>query len=74
MRGANSVPVWQRNYYEHVVRNERELELITKYIDYNPFNWQLDRDNAYNTRNLPAPETMDDYLKDAEEMMGVKTL
>ncbi len=74
MRGANGVPVWQRNYYEHIVRNERELELITKYIDYNPFNWQLDRDNANNILNLPTPETVDDYLKDAEEMMGVKTL
>jgi REP element-mobilizing transposase RayT len=74
VRGTNDVPVWQRNYYEHIVRNERELELITKYIDYNPFNWQLDRDNLDNIRNLSTPESVDDYLKDAEEMMGVKTL
>jgi putative transposase len=74
MRGTNGVPVWQRNYYEHIIRNERELELITKYIDCNPFNWQLDRDNANNTRNLPAPEIVEAYLKDAEEMMGEKTL
>ena len=72
-RGTNGVPVWQRNYYEHIVRNQWELELITKYINYNPFNWQLDRDNASNTRNLFAPETVDHYLKDAEEMMGVTT-
>ena len=74
MRGITGAPVWQRNYYEHIVRNERELELITKYIDNNPFNWQLDRDNVNNIRNLSAPETVDDYLKDVEEMMGVKTL
>ena len=74
MRGTNGIPVWQRNYYEHIVRNERELELITKYIDYNPLNWQLDRDNTSNTRNLPAPEAVEDYLKDAEEMIGVKIL
>jgi putative transposase len=65
--------LWQRNYYEHVIRNERELDLIAKYIHYNPFNWQVDRDNVQNTRNLSVPESIEDYLKDAEEILGVKT-
>ncbi len=73
MRGVKAAPVWQRNYYEHVIRNDRELELITRYIDYNPLNWQLDRDNLKNIRNLPVPEKIDDYIKDAEEIIGVKT-
>lgn len=73
MRGVKAAPVWQRNYYDHIVRNEKELELITKYIDYNPLNWQLDRDNLENIRNLPVPETVEDYLKDAEQIIGVKT-
>jgi hypothetical protein len=34
----------------------------------------LDRDNINNALGLSAPETVDDYLKDAEEMIGVKTL
>ncbi len=73
MRGVKAAPVWQRNYYEHVIRNDRELELITKYIDYNPLNWQLDRDNLKNIRSLPVPEKIDDYIKDAEEIIGVIT-
>lgn len=72
MRGVKAAPVWQRNYYEHVIRNDRELEIITKYIDYNPFNWQSDRDNLKNIRNSPVPEKIDDYIKDAEEIIGVK--
>ena len=35
--------VWQRNYYEHIIRDENEKEEIIKYIRYNPINW--DRDN-----------------------------
>ncbi|MCL5429673.1 MAG: transposase [Chloroflexi bacterium] len=30
---------WQRNYYERVIRNDRELEAIYDYIDTNPANW-----------------------------------
>lgn len=35
--------VWQRNYYEHIVRNETELERIRQYIVENPAKWALDR-------------------------------
>ncbi len=34
--------VWQRNYYEHIIRNEKELFLIIKYIKNNPINWKQD--------------------------------
>jgi len=36
---------WQRNYYEHVVRNEDELNRIREYVLYNPLQWQYDREN-----------------------------
>jgi REP element-mobilizing transposase RayT len=36
IRGTPGVPVWQRNYYERVIRNERELAAIRKYIRDNP--------------------------------------
>jgi len=36
---------WQRNYYEHVVRNEAELNRIRQYIADNPGNWATDRQN-----------------------------
>jgi putative transposase len=62
--------VWQSNYYEHVIRNEKEFDLIARYIYCNPYNWQMDQENL---NNLNPPETGDDYLKDALEMMGEKS-
>jgi len=72
LRNTNGVPVWQRNYYEHVIRNEKELELITKYIEYNPMNWQLDRDNSENINQSPPFSNVEDYIKDAETLIGIK--
>jgi putative transposase len=42
--------VWQRNYYEHVVRNERALQLIREYISNNPLRWDLDIENPANVQ------------------------
>jgi putative transposase len=40
--GQNQVAIWQRNYYEHIVRNEREYQRIIEYIEANPTQWQED--------------------------------
>ncbi len=37
--------LWQRNYYEHVIRNDNELLKIREYIANNPLQWALDREN-----------------------------
>jgi len=37
--------VWQRNYYEHVIRDESDLARIRCYIDENPLRWELDDEN-----------------------------
>ncbi len=37
--------VWQRNYYEHIIRNETELDRITRYIESNPARWNDDKEN-----------------------------
>ena len=37
--------VWQRNYYEHIIRNETELNRIREYIRNNPAQWDTDREN-----------------------------
>jgi len=37
--------IWQRNYYEHIIRRETEWDLIRKYIETNPLNWDLDDEN-----------------------------
>ncbi len=42
IRNNPGTPVWQRNYYEHVIRNETELNAIRQYILGNPANWQTD--------------------------------
>ena len=45
LRKTQGVPVWQRNYHEHIVRNENELNRIREYIINNPLRWQFDREN-----------------------------
>ncbi len=42
-------PVWQRNYYERIIRNDHELERIREYIVNNPLQWDDDSDNPMNT-------------------------
>ena len=42
-RGTPGTPVWQRGYYERIIRDERELDLTRKYIISNPRNWRTDR-------------------------------
>ena len=34
--------LWQRNYYEHIIRDERDLNRIREYIVNNPYKWQED--------------------------------
>ena len=34
--------IWQRYYYDHVIRNKRDFEEISKYIYENPLKWQFD--------------------------------
>jgi putative transposase len=40
--------LWQRNYYEHIVRNEVDLRRIRKYVADNPLKWDLDQLNPKN--------------------------
>ena len=35
--------LWQRNYYEHIIRNEQSYNNISKYIINNPAKWQEDK-------------------------------
>ena len=41
-RGMPRMSVWQRNYYEHVIRNDQDLDRIHQYIANNPAKWQED--------------------------------
>lgn len=42
--------IWQRNYYEHIIRSEATLRAIREYIANNPLQWALDRENPANFR------------------------
>jgi REP element-mobilizing transposase RayT len=43
--------VWQRNYYEHIIHNDKELNNIRDYITDNPLKWHLDEENPNNICN-----------------------
>ena len=61
---------WQGNYYEHIIRNDRELNAIRQYIIDNPINWKTYRDNLDNLRKLPPPEKVEDYLEDVKDIIA----
>jgi putative transposase len=43
--------IWQRNYYEHIIRNEDELQKIRDYIRGNPMKWAYDEENPNSDPN-----------------------
>ena len=47
MRHTPNALVWQRNYYERIIRNERELDAIRRYILDNPNRWDEDGENPH---------------------------
>ena len=67
LRGTPGISVWQRNYYEHVIRDENSLNRIREYIATNPLRWQMDKENPsctssddfdrwLNSNNEPRPK------------------
>lgn len=49
MRHTPGARVWQRDYYEHIIRHQRSLDRIRRYIADNPKNWTRDRNNPRRT-------------------------
>ena len=47
-RNTVGTPLWQRNYYEHIIRNETDLDNIRQYIMDNPIKWGEDENNPRN--------------------------
>lgn len=46
LRNTPGTPVWQRNYYEHVIRDETDLTRVRRYIEENPLRWAFNRENV----------------------------
>jgi len=45
LRGSSGQPLWQRNYYEHVIRDDGSLNRVRQYISDNPAQWEFDHEN-----------------------------
>jgi putative transposase len=43
--------LWQRGFYEHIIRNDSDLDRIRKYIEDNPARWDLDPENPERARH-----------------------
>jgi hypothetical protein len=56
---------WQRNYYEHVIRNEEKLNLIREYVLNNPLQWLYDRENPEHIQD----KSYEDQWGDFEEIL-----
>ncbi|HEX9756891.1 MAG TPA: transposase [Nitrospiria bacterium] len=52
--GRSGQSLWQRNYYEHILRTEDDLNRIRQYIRDNPMNWETDEENPKRTGLYPA--------------------
>lgn len=48
-REHNTTGIWQRNYYEHIIRNHEDWDRIHRYIESNPAMWAEDEENLLNT-------------------------
>ena len=48
LRDSPGTPIWQRNYYEHIIRNPDAMDKIRQYIVNNPVSWEIDRLNPIN--------------------------
>jgi REP element-mobilizing transposase RayT len=49
--------LWQRNYWEHIIRNEQELTRIRHYIEINPIQWEHDKLNNGSGNQVLEPRT-----------------
>ena len=54
LRHSPGFPIWRRSYYDHIIRDQKDLELTWLYIETNPANWDSDEENpgASATLNL----------------------
>jgi len=47
LRDKQGISLWQRNYYDRIIRDEKELESVRAYIKNNPLKWEEDMENRY---------------------------
>ena len=57
LRMSRGFPVWQRNYYEHIVRDEDDMNRIREYVVNNPVRWAENENNPANISRQRASTT-----------------
>ena len=55
LRGTSGMPVWQRGYHDHIIRNSASLARVRAYIITNPQHWQMDKQNRDRQPEDPTP-------------------
>ena len=67
LKGTSGTSVWQRNYYEHIIRTETSLNEIRRYIQDNPARWLFDRYNPETGGVDPLThDVWENHQRDAE--------
>ncbi len=56
LRDTAGVSIWQRGYYEHIIRSDASLSAIREYIRSNPAAWSEDAENPRNRRNTTSDQ------------------
>ena len=53
-RGTPGISVWQRGYFDHIIRDNESLARIRNYIIKNPRCWEMDKENTDSEREETA--------------------
>ena len=64
LRKTPGLPLWQRNYYEHIIRDQMELDRIREYILLNPAKWMDEEENR--DKIAATPRRKDGAGKDSD--------
>ena len=59
--------LWQRNYYEHIIRDENALNKIREYIQTNPTRWASDRENPFRQGDDPYEAWLSQLIRRTQE-------
>jgi putative transposase len=74
IQNSHGIETWQRNYYDHIIRSEKALNLIRLYIKTNPLLWNFDPDNPMIdwTETALDQVLMNDYRFDKDDLEFVR--
>jgi len=72
MLSRSSQPLWQRNYYEHIIRDEESLNKIREYIMNNPLSWSTDRENPQRKGEDEFDKWLDTFRALRDEVQKTK--